>query len=277
MEISKKIASGAHTIETKIEELDLNIRRIRRLIEERLPDDSVANHNIHVATAKAGVRIPSIKCHSPETYAQQGEDLIVQSILESLRGDADFSEFTYLDIGANHPISMNNTYLMYRRGCSGILVEPNPDLSVDLFQARPRDQVIVAGIKFGEAVRAELYITSPDEFTTFSKEFIADWNKRHQEQVVIEKKIDVPLVDINELIDQNFKKRPPDFITIDAEGNDFFILRTIDFERFRPSVLVVEWSNLFRSDNRAKMINHLNHNSYQLVADTLVNGIFIAQ
>jgi len=59
------------------------------------------------------------------TYAQHGEDILV---LEYLRG-YDKSSGIYVDVGANHPTRISNTYLMYRNGFKGISIEPNSELS----------------------------------------------------------------------------------------------------------------------------------------------------
>jgi hypothetical protein len=45
----------------------------------------------------------------------------------------------YLDVGAFHPYRFSNTYLLYRKGWSGINVDINKE-SIDLFNiARPQD------------------------------------------------------------------------------------------------------------------------------------------
>ena len=56
-----------------------------------------------------------------KTYSQYGEDLILSSAIEYLKIDENIS---YLDIGANHPMSLSNTYLLYKQGASGVLIEP---------------------------------------------------------------------------------------------------------------------------------------------------------
>ena len=71
-----------------------------------------------------------------ESYAQHGEDLFISSEIFS---NADTG--TYLDIGASHPARLSNTYLMYKKGWTGFLVEPIPTLAKKLKHWRPRDKV----------------------------------------------------------------------------------------------------------------------------------------
>src|SRR5262245_15943736 len=72
------------------------------------------------------------------SFAQQGEDLIVESIC----GHLAIPIRTYLDIGAFDPTIASNTYFFYRKGCRGVLVEPNPALCRTLKRHRPRDTVL---------------------------------------------------------------------------------------------------------------------------------------
>ena len=59
------------------------------------------------------------------SYAQNGEDLVVESLFRVLGIDAP----TYVDVGAYEPLVCNNTYFFYRKGGHGVLVEPNVDLT----------------------------------------------------------------------------------------------------------------------------------------------------
>ncbi len=60
----------------------------------------------------------------PETqYSQAGQDIFVLSVLNGMRGGC------FLDIGCNHPKTINNTYLLESMfGWGGILVDMNPDM-----------------------------------------------------------------------------------------------------------------------------------------------------
>ena len=62
------------------------------------------------------------------TYSQHGED---EFILETLKNH-NLHGSLYIDVGANHPSDISNTYLLYRHGLSGVVIEPNLEL-VKLF------------------------------------------------------------------------------------------------------------------------------------------------
>ena len=49
----------------------------------------------------------------------------------------------------------------------------------------------------------------------------------------IKRIVKMPMVNINKVIDEHFAKSAPDFLSVDTEGLDLTILKTIDFGKFR--------------------------------------------
>jgi FkbM family methyltransferase len=76
-----------------------------------------------------------------DSYAQHGEDVWLLERLTAARGPG----VIYVDVGANHPSRLSNTYLLYRSGFSGVVIEPDPRL-VRLHRLfRRRDVAVAAG------------------------------------------------------------------------------------------------------------------------------------
>ena len=70
----------------------------------------------------------------------EGEDLI---ILENLKN---INNGLYVDVGCYHPISGNNTYLLYKKGWNGINFDIS-EFSIELFNFyRKKDKNIFCGI-----------------------------------------------------------------------------------------------------------------------------------
>src|SRR5687768_6889448 len=92
--------------------------------------------------------------HSQIAYAQSGEDLILAHLFYKLN----ISRPNYVDIGANHPAFISNTYFFYLRGSRGVCVEPNPVLFEKIKRIRPNDTVIHAGIGLAEQKEADFYL-----------------------------------------------------------------------------------------------------------------------
>lgn len=78
-----------------------------------------------------------------KSYAQHGED---EYFFEALKAyNINPAKDIYVDVGANHPVSISNTYLFYRNGYRGVVIEPNLEL-IKLFQLfRPKDIALAIG------------------------------------------------------------------------------------------------------------------------------------
>lgn len=74
------------------------------------------------------------------TYSQSGEDAILAYLFAVL--GIPFAKCTYLDLGANRPKEMSNTYFFYEQGATGTLIEANPALIPALQKERSGDVIL---------------------------------------------------------------------------------------------------------------------------------------
>lgn len=215
---------------------------------------------------------------SQVAYAQSGEDLILAHLFYK----AGIRHPSYLDIGANHPAFISNSYYFYLRGSTGVCIEPNPYLYKKIKKIRPKDIVINAGVGVTEQAGADFYLfpDSAHGLSTFSKAEAEYWGKegmKNAGKIVYEKVIKVPLVTINSIIEKHFTECP-DFISLDVEGLDLAILKTLDFTRYSPKVICVEtllYGANQQETKNVEVINFLKGMGYEIYADTYVNTIFI--
>jgi len=171
-----------------------------------------------------------------ESYAQAGEDLIVNHLL----GRLGITRVSYLDIGAYDPVYLNNTYFFYLRGHRGVLVEPNAAMCAKLRAVRPQDTTLNAGIGIGKTGEADYYVMSDPSWNTFDRAEAEHQVRATGGGIVVTEVRKVPLLDVNEVIAGHFDGKAPTFVSIDAEGWHLAILKAIDFRRFRPPVICVE-------------------------------------
>jgi FkbM family methyltransferase len=205
------------------------------------------------------------------SFAQQGEDLIIRSILDPFK----LTRPTYLDIGAHEPIDSNNTYLFYTQGSRGVLVEPNPAFTEKIQKARPGDRVLAVGIGMKDTAEADYYIIRGDgQLNTFSKEQ-ADWLVKKKGPEMLVRSIKVPLVNINLVIAQNFDVAP-NLLSVDTEGLDLEILRSLDFARYRPQVICAETLDPETGRPEEDILELLHAKNYSIRGATFVNTIFLA-
>jgi FkbM family methyltransferase len=83
-----------------------------------------------------------------DSYSQTGEDRMLLELFR-IRG---ITKGRYIDVGANHPSKLSNTYRLYREGFTGIVVEPNRSLMRLHRMIRPND--LHLGIGCGDKAAA---------------------------------------------------------------------------------------------------------------------------
>jgi FkbM family methyltransferase len=206
------------------------------------------------------------------SYAQCGEDLIVRHLLLDVLGR---TEIRYLDIGAHHPWFLSNTALLYRMGFAGVCVEPDAAQYRHLCQERPRDICLHAGIGLGAEAAADFYVLSAPTLNTFSKEQAERYVAAGHRLVRVEQ---MPLLSVNAVLSAHFP-RPPEFVSIDVEGLDEGVLRSLDFGAHRPDVLSIETvtysDDRRQSKKREPIMALMAEKGYLVYADTFINTIFV--
>ena len=205
------------------------------------------------------------------SFAQQGEDII---LFHALRDLLKVERPTYLDIGAAHPVSSNNTYLLYTTGGRGILVEPNP-MYVDMLRdKRPDDVVVAAGIGVTDTAEADYFeIKGNPLLNTFSPEQVEALQKGKTESVV-ERVSKMPLINVNRVIQEHLGNAP-DLLCTDIEGLDLDVIRSLDLARFRPGVICCEGQSFFKTGYTSYIAQYLMPRGYVPRGASMVNSVFV--
>jgi len=213
------------------------------------------------------------------SYSQFGEDLIIEHLL----GLMNVPKPVYLDVGANDPRRGSNTFLFYKKGGSGVLVEPNPDLCKKLMRHRKRDVVLNAGIGVGQEKEGTFFLFEGqlNGLSSFSEKSVSYWENvglRGIGKVKAAKAVKIPLITMDKVFEHHFKERMPDFVSIDIEGLDLEILQSMDLNKYRPNVICCEASYYDERQHvhkDMKIIDHMLSNGYFVYADTFINTIFV--
>lgn len=162
-------------------------------------------------------------------YSQFGEDIFLRSFF---RGKKTYG--FYVDVGANHPFRCSNTYLLYKNGWRGIAIEPDRVSSTLFRWFRKRDIVVRCGV--GRPGVRSFYRSADPRQGTFSRDVAEDSNGRGIATISQE---NIQMRELKDILEEH-AVRDVDVLTIDTEGGDLEVLQTLDWERVRPTVILVE-------------------------------------
>jgi FkbM family methyltransferase len=174
---------------------------------------------------------------SPEisfTFSQEGEDIVLLELLGERSGSPGF----YVDIGAHHPRRFSNTYIFYLQNWSGINVDPTPGSMAAFRQERGRDINLEIGVDETEGSR-RLYLFNDPALNTFDPERARFLETTTPYRVVGQHEL--PVRRLTSILDEHVPAgQALDFLNVDVEGLDLAVIRSSDWARYRPRVVVLE-------------------------------------
>lgn len=205
--------------------------------------------------------------YETKSYSQEGEDLIIKKCFENKQVGF------YVDIGAHHPIRFSNTYLFYKKGWRGINIDAMPN-SMKLFQRmRPRD--INIEIPISDKNESLVYYLFDDPaLNGFSKELSEGQYESNGHKIISRREMATrPLVKI---LDNYLPTgQEIDFLSIDVEGLDLQVLKSNDWQKYRPEVVLVEIiAKTYKEIIDSEIAEYLREKGYEIFARTLNTVLF---
>lgn len=196
------------------------------------------------------------------SYSQHHEDIIVAKLLKSVK------KGTYVDVGANDPVCISNTRYFYEKGWKGINIEPHPEMYNKIIENRKEDINLNIGIasEDGELIFYKLDKENETSGSTFDKN-IAEELKINGYTISAE--IKMPVMKLSNVFIEHFGDKKIDLMSIDTEGYDLEAIKGNDWNRFRPTVLIIE-----TTINKNEIIEFMLSKNYKIVYQNLANTIF---
>jgi FkbM family methyltransferase len=197
--------------------------------------------------------------HLRFSYAQLGEDLIVEALLPEKTG-------FYVDVGAFRPIQLSNTYLFYRKGWRGIVIDAGPKTTSMFRGPRPRDIVVQCAVGETEGmVEFNVMDSAPTGYVSGAGVEMA------KDKTPV-KTVRVPCRRLDSILKEHLPNgQGIDFLSVDCEGGDLSVLRSNDWDRYRPRVIAVEdW----QKESESEICRFLEARGYKLVITSKVSRIF---
>lgn len=203
------------------------------------------------------------------SYAQEGEDLLLTRII----GDIGKGGF-FIDIGAHHPQLFSNTYRLYQAGWRGINIDAMPG-SMKAFREIRRGDINLEVPISDISEELEFHIFNYPELNTFSKEQADYWSRK--ESIEIVETVKLTTKTLTSILEEYVSDRKHfDLLSIDVEGLDFRIVRSIDFESYKFSYIIVEDNPLdVQAVIEGDIYRYLTGKGYRLVSKLYYSCLYI--
>ena len=167
-------------------------------------------------------------------FGQEGEDILLTRVFGNKTNGF------FIDVGAHHPTRFSNTYMLSLNGWSGINIDANQH-SINQFElTRSRDINICSSIGVNDVSR-KYFCFAESALNTFDEE-IAQMYVRNGHK--IDRIESLKTTGLGVLLDANVKPGTLiDLLNIDVEGLELEVIRSNDWSKYAPVVVVVEILN----------------------------------
>lgn len=194
------------------------------------------------------------------TYCSQlGQDRFIDEFFKQKR------DGVFVDIGANEGVQISNTlFLEKERGWTGICIEPLPVEFKKLTENRNSINLNICVSDF----EGETDFTYVEGYANMLSGISDQYNKTHMERVLGEvnhyggkiNNIKVPVKTLQSVLDEH-NILDIDFCSIDTEGSEFSIIKSIDFNRANIKVFIIE--NNYKETNIKEFLETKGYSLYK--------------
>ena len=186
---------------------------------------------------------------SKKSYSFGGCDLLIDYIFKSKK------KGFYLDVGCQHPVSNNNTYLLYKRGWSGINIDLDPK-NIRLFNLERPNEINICKCVSSNNSKKDLFFFHPgSQINSLEKKTI-----KNKSNFSLKK---IKTFTLNSIL-QDQKIRHIDYFNLDVEGHEIDILKNFDIKYYKPKVISVEFI-----DYQMKKLEFKNNNINRVLQSDL--------
>ena len=216
----------------------------------------MANHFPGLGKYKRYTKALYDSCRSPKpSYSQHGEDAVIWDVLKAY----DLRDSIYVDVGANHPSDISNSYLLYRNGLHGVIIEPNEELLGLFHKFRARDIPLMIGCSNVNTV-LKFNISKTPVLSSFAK--TRDVNTGRSQYV--------PVMKLDDAV-QNIPFRFVSLLSIDVEGLSVEVLAGAPSTIAKSLLVCIEFDRPEEKQAFATLLG----NDFELLRNEGCNLLFI--
>jgi FkbM family methyltransferase len=141
----------------------------------------------------------------------------------------------FVEVGANDPVALSQTWHLEQQGWTGVLIEPQPALAQRLRESRKAKVYECAcSAPSDSGTRLTLNLSEP---STIHASLNPDHFVAGTDFVGV---IEVVVLTLDEILSEAGAPQPIDFVSIDVEGHELQALAGFDLSRWQPRLLLIE-------------------------------------
>jgi glycosyltransferase involved in cell wall biosynthesis len=173
---------------------------------------------------------------SRKYYSQFGEDIVLTNLF-----NMNVKNGFYVDVGCFHPKQFSNTYLLYKKGWNGINIDMD-ELKIKAFNmARKSDVNICCPVSDEVNTITACSYSRYGLTSTIDSDLVDDKNAYNLREMNTDTLTNI-------ISRTKYKNQTIDLLSIDAEGYDFQVLKSLDFETYKPKIIIIELHSLRLKD-----------------------------
>ncbi len=211
--------------------------------------------------------------YSKTSYSISGVDLIIDRMFSKIKNGI------YIDLGCNHPIKHNNTYLLHKRGWEGINIDADKKSIREFQNLRKKDHNINALISNKKDKIKYYFYHERSALNTVDSKLVKKRKTKPKKIIVRE------TTTLNDIIENSpYKKTKLNLLSIDIENHEYEALKNFKFKKYNIDCIVIEILNTVNKEIetqnqnldfilKSKVFKLLKKNNYKLV--NWVNSDFV--
>lgn len=196
-----------------------------------------------------------------QSSSQFQEDLLIDLLLNRK------NDGVYVDIGANDPFFNSNTRRFYLRGWRGINIEPGLSEFNKISQNRELDINLNMAISEESGKLAFYQIGNDSSLSTLDYDTAVKMAETYKLALTAST---VDVMPLSEILNIYLGKRHIDLMSVDAEGADLAVLKSNNWDKYRPTLVMVE-SNI----GSREIIMFMDKHNYLYIFSNHVNALFV--
>jgi hypothetical protein len=166
------------------------------------------------------------------SYSISNVDLVINRIFSKI------NKGIYIDLGCNHPIKYNNTYLLHKRGWNGINIDSDLTSIKTFNKFRKKDFNIKALISSDKNKMKYYFYHDRSALNTVDKYLMKS------RKIKPKKIITTETTTLDDIIKKSpFKNKKINLLSIDIENHEYEALKKFKFKNYKIDLIVTECLN----------------------------------